>query len=275
MAQISDEEKLKIASSFILDSPPGEINDVFNDVRTLLDDDALLQRGIGEAFEEHNTEQLVAVDVPGAEHKVIISKYNQIDPAHYYDPRSSQVFSFDHIRQVASDPEPKDRGSSEGHRAALDDAAAQYVAEHYPDGVSSVFDDGENNLIIAISDTKYSPSNYWNGRWRSIWTASVGSNAIIGSFKVNVHYYEEGNVQLASSKEVSCTIAAATPDPNGFAKFVFKAIEKAENEFQNELNVNFTQLAGTTFKALRRTLPVTRNKIEWQSIANCELVRFI
>ena len=35
-----------------------------------------------------------------------------------------------------------------------------------------------------------------NGRWRSVWKVSNGGNDITGRIRVNVHYFEDGNVQL-------------------------------------------------------------------------------
>lgn len=48
-----------------------------------------------------------------------------------------------------------------------------------------------------------------NGRWRSTWVISPESNELKGTVKINVHYYEDGNVQLNASKEIEVT---ASPD---------------------------------------------------------------
>lgn len=63
-------ERVSAAASFIVQSPPGEINDVISDLRTIVGDDEALQDGIQPALEEYNKEQFVCVTVPGQEHQV-------------------------------------------------------------------------------------------------------------------------------------------------------------------------------------------------------------
>jgi hypothetical protein len=41
-----------------------------------------------------------------------------------------------------------------------------------------------------------------NGRWRSTWVVNPESGKLKGTIKVNVHYYEDGNVQLDSNKDI-------------------------------------------------------------------------
>lgn len=264
MGDISDEEKVKIAGQFLLSSPPGEFNDVFNDIRVLIGNDALLQRGVAKQFEEYNVQQFTPVDMPGQSYKVVVSPFGQVDSTHFVDPRSKQVFSFDHMRLVASDPQPHSE-SEHPLRKAVDDAFQEYIAEHYATGVVSVFSTSDGKLAVAIVANKYNPRNYWNGRWRSQWILEVsGSSAKLnGTLRANVHYYEDGNVQLTSEKNIELT---ASGSGNELAANIVKAVKKAEAEYQSAVNESYAQLSDTTFKALRRALPITRNKLDWAKI---------
>ncbi|KAJ1923925.1 F-actin-capping protein subunit alpha [Tieghemiomyces parasiticus] len=270
--ELSIEDKIKIASGFLLSSPPGEVNDVFNDIRGIINDDAALQQHITPALEEYNIDQLQTVTLPETEHAVIISKYNRVDADHFVDPRSKQIFKFDHLRQTATDPQPHTvEEAQEELRLAVDDAVQKYVAEHYPEGASLVHID-EQQLTLLVVSNKYSPSNFWNGRWRSVWTVDLAARQVKGTAKVLVHYYEQGNIQLNSDRsfELECD-ANPAEDPAAFARVLLRTIGRAEKEYHLAINDTYGQLSESIFKGLRRNLPVTRSKIDWDKILNYKL----
>ena len=104
-----------------------------------------------------------------------------------------------------------------------------------------------------------------NGRWRSLYIFDPSSNALEGSVKVDVHYYEDGNVRLLTNKTVTATVSSGT------GAGIVKEIAAAEKKYQEELNRGFTNLSEGAFKGLRRQLPVTRQKIEWDKVASYRL----
>jgi len=270
MADLSVEERVKIASGFLLDSPPGEVNDVFNDVRTLIDNDEVLQDGINAALEEYNTDQLITVALPDDGREVIVSKYGQVDSEHFVDPKTHQIFKFDHVRLVASEFEVHTIDeATEPLRTAIEESVEAYIADHYPNGACAVY--GSDSLVtICIVDNKYNPGNYWNGRWRSVWTISTAVPNIKGSVKVHVHYYEDGNVQLNSGKDIEFSVDFSD-DPKARAAKIIKQIGKSEKEYQAALNESYGEMAENTFKGLRRALPLTRNKLDWNKILNYKI----
>ena len=84
-----------------------------------------------------------------------------------------------------------------------------------------------------------------------------------GTIKVDVHYYEDGNVRLATSKQVSTSVGGSASGAE-----IVKTIAAAERKYQEELNRGFSGLSEGVFKGLRRQLPVTRQKMEWEKVAS-------
>lgn len=77
-----------------------------------------------------------------------------------------------------------------------------------------------------------------------------------------MHYYEDGNVRLLTNKDVSLSVGA-----NATAGEIVRQIATAEKRYQEDLNKAFASLSEGAFKALRRQLPITRQKIEWEKIS--------
>lgn len=141
-----------------------------------------------------------------------------------------------------------------------------HASEHYPKssvGVYPISDD--TALAIVTVASKYSPSNFWNGRWRSSYVYNPSTSTLSGVIKVDVHYYEDGNVRLLTNKEVETKV------PGGSSGDVVKAIATAERKYQEDLNKAFGSLSEGAFKSLRRQLPITRQKIEWEKVASYRL----
>lgn len=266
--EVTQEDIIQIANGFLLNAPPGEFMEVVTDVRGLIKDDSIINSTAPTTFRQYNTDQMLLVNSPKGNHRVVISKYGELSDAEYLDPRGNCVIRFDHIRQevIGSRQLSGELDSSvENYRAALEEEAFKYAAEHYVNGAATVYGT-QGKVIICIASEKFQPNNFWNGRWRSVWTCSISGGGIQldGNIKINVHYYEDGNVQLVTNANKSGSVQGS--NPQAAATAALKMIGKIEQAYQNAVENSYATMGDTTFKALRRVLPITRQRIAWNKI---------
>jgi len=270
MAQVTKEEIIDIANNFLLNSPPGEFMEVVTDVRALLPNESLINESAPRTFREYNTDQMVQVESPKG-HKVLITKYGEVSDGEYLDPKGGVVLFYDHIKQEVTGSRAISGGdvdnSMESLRSAFEKEAFNYVAEFYPHGTTTVYG-REGKIIVCVSSARFNPHNFWNGRWRSVWTFHGGE--LTGHFKIVVHYYEDGNVQLNTDTTQTVNVSGGG-SPDAIAGAAFKAIAKSEQSYQESLDSSYRSMGDTTFKALRRALPITRSRIDWNKIRNYKI----
>tara|TARA_R110002003_G_scaffold62_1_gene5547 strand:- start:2030 stop:2278 length:249 start_codon:yes stop_codon:yes gene_type:complete len=72
-------------------------------------------------------------------------------------------------------------------------------------------------------------------------------------------------VRLLTKKDVSLSVSGKSGSE------VIRQIATAEKKYQEDLNKAFGQLSEGAFKGLRRQLPITRQKIEWEKISGYRL----
>ncbi|BGP51876.1 F-actin-capping protein subunit alpha [Rhodotorula kratochvilovae] len=121
-------------------------------------------------------------------------------------------------------------------------------------------------FALYLVGNKYNPSNYWTGRWRSTYQLDHVKGTLEGTAQINIHYYEQGNVQLSTTLKTSTSLS---PSPS--AEAVVAAVKASESSFQRQLGETYATLSDASFKGLRRALPKTRSKIDWDKAGSYKL----
>ena len=89
-----------------------------------------------------------------------------------------------------------------------------------------------------------------------------------------MHYYEDGNVRLTTTKTLpEVKLNGGGTEASGVD--VVREVAKVERKWQEELNRGFAVLSEGSFKGLRRQLPVTRQKMEWEKVGGLRVGREI
>lgn len=260
-------QDIDIVSSFVAGAPPGELASVIADIESLTLEKPALASRLTPAYEKYHEEQFTTVQLPGSSQAVIVSADSALGDGRYYDPESATSFAFDYATQKASTAQSH---VLEGPQADLAKSTLKslgaYVKEHYEHASYGVYPvENETKIAILVVSNKYSPQNFWNGRWRSRYVFDPSSNTLSGTIRVDVHYYEDGNVRLLTDKTLSASV------PSGTGAGVAKEVATLEKKYQESLNKSFLSLSEGAFKGLRRQLPVTRQKIEWDKVASYRL----
>lgn len=155
-------------------------------------------------------------------------------------------------------------------------SVSTYFSEHYPASPNSAYtvcksskssssSSTDSVVAILLVSNKYSPQNFLSGRWRSSYFYSPATQSLTGTIKINVHYYEDGNVALTATKSVHIETAGST------GAEIVREISRLEKSYQEEVNRSFVAMNETGFKGLRRQLPVTRQKVEWEKVGGYRL----
>ncbi|CAL8077055.1 unnamed protein product [Calicophoron daubneyi] len=277
--EISPEERASLSARLLLLAPPCEFNEVLEDVKTVSGCDQNVQKKLAAATAQYNRDQMITVRLPGSEHNSLLSVHGDLDGGYFLCPRMHVSFYYDHLKQCVGDvtelkPNDAEGGDiqAEPWRFALESAATEYCLEHFPGGTVAVYAPvarSNGRQLIMCMESHFS-KHQSTGRWRSEWTVRMpddlkgGIFPVHGVLKVQTHMYEEGNVQLISSKEVDFTLSASNAEE--LAKNCIRQIKEADCAYQIAVGENFKTMSDTTFKALRRQLPLTRSKIDWNKI---------
>ncbi|GAA5886396.1 hypothetical protein JCM16303_002521 [Sporobolomyces ruberrimus] len=393
--------RLSAASNFLLQSPPGEINDVFTDLRSIVSNDQALEESILPALRQYNTEQYVVSPLKREAGKkggkVIVTPVSNLSPSSSDRERETEkhvswrdriTFDFNHMNATATNPAPIPSSSLYDEETlsildSIDPLFSKHVENHYNDGVCAIYplvderypqpepepsipspppppeqegeheeeevgtlaqdlprekeesaqvaaetseaaqeaikegvedvpvdsteeeqevEEGEPKEVpmdigtpaqptetepepepstkeeterplkssrlfgLYLVGNKYNPTNYWTGRWRSNYVVDYETGKIEGKAEINIHYYEQGNVQLSTTL-TSSTRVSPSPSPES----IIASLKQSEQSFSTSLSSTYSELSEDTFKGLRRALPKTRSKIDWNKAGGYRL----
>ncbi|KAE8675406.1 F-actin-capping protein subunit alpha [Hibiscus syriacus] len=238
---------------------------LFADLKSVLNDDDVYDEAASEAFPAYNKSHMICLEMPGRFGDVLVTQYGELRDNEYLDPKTAQVAIVDHVKQVCTEVRPATDEELptpyiEEYRCALEAEMLKYVGEAYPKGSCSVYcingkdvegPESDFELVVVIYAARLSPQNFCNGSWRSIW---------------NIEFIDDVQVLELKGKFQS-------PDDSAIA--IESVIRHHETEYLASLEASYLNLPDTTFKDLRRKLPVTRTLFPWHGTSQFSLTREI
>ncbi|CAM9421859.1 unnamed protein product [Choristocarpus tenellus] len=84
----------------------------------------------------------------------------------------------------------------------------------------------------------------------------------IRTVKVRGHYFENGNIQLQTTKEVQ-EVTVEFEGPASLAEAVVKRLAEVEGELHEGLEDTYDKMGSVTLRNMRRTKPITADRFSW------------
>lgn len=236
-------------------------------------DSAALHDGfLASAMSDANAKNYVAMKIPGGEERMVVAPFGKVAEDRFVDPSSGVVYEIDHVKQqvvAATDQRVQLPEAVEKYRAALEAAAKAYLGDFYAKdkAYAAVFGDDNGQLTLCISATNSRLRAYFSGAWRSTYTINVSRPAqaeLTGSVANISHSFEDGSAAITGDYKRTEKVEVSA-DPDATAAAAVSAIEAMESAFQRNLDDMYVSLHADTFKSLRRVLPISRTKLNWDT----------
>jgi capping protein alpha len=290
------EEKVEAAGTFLVQAPLGEFNEVRKLVAKLLNDDKLFKKAC-EVLPAH-FEYLRAPVRTGKEPPyVLLSETTRLEDGVYACAQSGNAYTIDYSRKAVrdcrelTDDEKGKIGVDDELRISIEKALLDYVNEHHDKyGKYSVIKTGDRYYISVHSD-RYRPENFWSGTWvakaeleplEEEYNLNLETLVSVHYFEdISVRYFEDGNPSVPYSEDGNVQLNTSSQDvvkigrgeDNKVAEEAIGALNKFLVDFHSSVSDFYVNMKDSTFKKLRRQLPITKTKIEWDKPQSYTLVK--
>ncbi|EGR31725.1 hypothetical protein IMG5_103260 [Ichthyophthirius multifiliis] len=104
-------------------------------------------------------------------------------------------------------------------------------------------------------------STFSSGEWISEW--KLDREQLQGKIRINSHFFEDGNVALKNVKNVIESAPIKGQNIDEESKDIVNKIIDNESKIQDSLEVIYENMSDKFFKGMRRILPVTNQKMNW------------
>jgi len=275
--EYTPEQKARIARHFVTVAPHGEVQDLLKDLRKICDKNITNDAWVVDVMTEYNKKRFVVCQ--GDSTKIICCPQGEVGANKYLSPDKKLICEIDPLKQkITSEKDGSSiavSGEIESYRVAIAKQLKEYLSNHYEDGTNNpnstargagvVYASAEGQIAIVLAFTNINTNNYWTGGWQSEWTFNVSEQKTVqmeGRIRLNVHYYEDGNVQLNSTFNEKSEVDISNVETT--AKAVINTVQTLETDFQQRLEKFYVQMHDSTFKSMRRMLPKTTSKMDWR-----------
>ncbi|EIW70011.1 hypothetical protein TREMEDRAFT_61777 [Tremella mesenterica DSM 1558] len=173
------------------------------------------------------------------------------------NPQALVLEAKDSLDQVRTNSEGLDEGLN---KEGIEQTIPPPVQTAAPQGQVGSFFTLE---IVAELNNK---ANFWTGKWQSEWKVDPTIRSVTGRMNVDVHYFEQTNVRLQSRHSIQFEFPLRLKDDRSIASYIVTRVANIEQNYHQQLFKTICTLDQDSLKRLRRVLPASGSKIDWDQV---------
>ena len=252
---------VNVAKYIIKKTPIGHLGKSLENLRSVVGEEVMDTNDVKKEIHNYGETHLSAVQNDITNTKVVISSLTKDSEGFYHD--QGQKVKFKIGLESGAVEEAQQTEIQNELRDTIESKIKEYLEKCYQMQVTkyNVYFDGGNKIVVLISVHNLNLKSFWSGEWLSTWELDISGNQVKGTLKANTYYYEEGNIQFSLDTKFNTTIGGG--DNNTVANNLVEFIKTSENSVQLELEKVYDELSENYIKPLRRKLPVTGTKMNW------------
>ena len=249
---------VKVAKYIIKKTPIGHLGKSLENLRALVGEQVMETDDVKNEIHNYGETHLSPVQNNFTNSKVVISNLTKDGEGFYYDQGQKVKFKIEN----GEVQEAQETDCSDELREAVENKVKEYINKCYKTDVTkyNVYFSGDK-IVVLISAHNLNLKSFWSGEWLSTWEMNTSSKQIAGTLRANTYYYEEGNIQFSLDTKFNGN--ASGGDNNAIAQSLVEFIKNSENSVQLELEKVYDELSENYIKPLRRKLPITGTKMNW------------
>ena len=253
---------VNVAKYIIKKTPIGHLGKTLENLRSVVGEQVMDTNDVKKEIHNYGETHLSPVNNEVTNSKVVISPLTKDSEGFYHDQGQKVKFKIGLESGAVEEAQ-----STEIHndlRDAIESKLKEYLGKCYKMEVTKYnvyFDGSSNKIVVLISVHNLNLKSFWSGEWLSTWEFDISGKQVKGTLRANTYYYEEGNIQF--NLDTKFNGSASGGDDAAIATSLIDFIKNSENSVQLELEKVYDELSENYIKPLRRKLPVTGTKMNW------------
>lgn len=251
-----DPKLLQAAGNLVSDAPPGEFDDCIHALQGFVSDPNIALAAKAAFLEKWMVSRCLPVQV--GDKTAMLCEEASLGDHKFIEPNTMKIFRYDYETRSAQELDDPPHEST-SLREVIQSTIQKFSSETLRNGCCGVYD-GSEGVAIIMSGSSISKENYRTGNLLLRFTYHEGH--LKGTISLHAHFYENGNAMGSQTSEYNEAISGS--DDGQIASNILKKISSMYEDWTNKMADGFELLKSEGLNCLRRRLPKTKTKINWE-----------